>query len=80
MRKTMNKKKILVQSLIGSAASAMALKVMTAGLTQPKPAHIRRTSKDISYDEIDSYIAEQIRRLNIPGAALGIVEGDQLVH
>jgi CubicO group peptidase (beta-lactamase class C family) len=30
--------------------------------------------------EIDSYIEQQMARLNIPGAALAIVEGDQIVH
>ena len=76
----MNIKKILVHSLVGSAVLAMTIKVMTGGNTHKKPRYTRRTSDDTSYDEIDLYIAEQIKRLNIPGAALGIVEGDQLVH
>lgn len=33
-----------------------------------------------AYDEIDTYIEEQIQRLNIPGASLAIVEGDQIIH
>ena len=32
------------------------------------------------YDEIDRYIEQQLKRLKIPGAALAIVEGDQIVH
>ncbi len=32
------------------------------------------------YDAIDAYVEEQMQRLNIPGAALAIVEGDQIVH
>ena len=76
----MSKKNILVQSLIGSAALAMAIKGMTGGLIHTRPAHARRTSDNTSYNDIDSFIADQIRRLNIPGAALGVVEGNQLVH
>ena len=37
-------------------------------------------SNNDSYDAIDAYIEEQMRRLNIPGASLVIVEGDQIVH
>jgi CubicO group peptidase (beta-lactamase class C family) len=32
------------------------------------------------FDEIDAYVQRQTDRLNIPGAALAIVEGDQMVH
>ena len=32
------------------------------------------------YNEIDGYIEQQLKRLNVPGAALAIVEGDQIVH
>jgi CubicO group peptidase (beta-lactamase class C family) len=33
-----------------------------------------------SYEAIDAYVEGQMRHLNIPGAALVIVEGDQIVH
>ncbi|CAG0998930.1 Protein flp [Anaerolineae bacterium] len=33
-----------------------------------------------SYQAIDDYIKQQMRRLNIPGVSLAIVEGDQIVH
>jgi CubicO group peptidase (beta-lactamase class C family) len=36
--------------------------------------------QDTSYEEIDAYIKEQIKALNIPGASLAIIEGDQIVH
>ena len=32
------------------------------------------------YDAIDGYIEQQLDRLNVPGAAVAIVEGDQIVH
>ena len=38
-----------------------------------------RTDSD-SYAVIDAYIEEQMRRLQIPGLALAIVEGDNIVH
>jgi CubicO group peptidase (beta-lactamase class C family) len=37
-------------------------------------------SQSASYDEIDAYIEREMRRLNIPGVSLVIVEGDQIVH
>jgi len=37
-------------------------------------------SQDVSYREIDTYLEQQLARLNIPGAALAIVEGDRIVH
>ncbi len=37
-------------------------------------------NKKETFSEIDVYIETQMKRLNIPGAALAIVEGDQIVH
>ena len=39
-----------------------------------------KISDAASYDEIDGYIEQQLKRLKIPGAALAIGEGDQIVH
>lgn len=33
-----------------------------------------------AFEEVDAYIARQMDRLHIPGAVLGIVEGDEIVH
>jgi CubicO group peptidase (beta-lactamase class C family) len=33
-----------------------------------------------SIDEVDAYVEQEMRRLKIPGVALAIVEGDQIVH
>ncbi len=40
------------------------------------------TSHDaaVSYEAIDAYVEEQMRRLNVPGVSLAIVEGDKIVH
>ena len=39
-----------------------------------------KTSDAAPYDAIDTYIEQQLDRLNVPGAAVAIVEGDQIVH
>ncbi len=47
------------------------------------PLSLRRQNRSpraTSYDAIDAYVEEQMRRLNIPGVSLAIVEGDQIVH
>jgi CubicO group peptidase (beta-lactamase class C family) len=48
------------------------------------PARAKQTphsaSDNTSYEEIDAYVEQQMHLLNIPGAALVIVEGDRIVH
>jgi CubicO group peptidase (beta-lactamase class C family) len=39
-----------------------------------------KTSDAAPYDAIDRYIEQGLKRLNVPGAALAIVEGDQIAH
>src|SRR5260370_31495539 len=39
-----------------------------------------KTSDAAPYDAIDRYIEQQLKRLNVPGAAVANVEGDQIVH
>ena len=39
-----------------------------------------KASDAAPYDAIETYIKQQLKRLNVPGAALAIVEGDQIVH
>jgi CubicO group peptidase (beta-lactamase class C family) len=75
----MSKKKVLFQSLIGCAALALAIKGLAGGLTHSKTARTP-PSDDPSFSKIDGYIEEQMRRLNIPGVSLGIIEGEQIVH
>ena len=45
-----------------------------------KPASGKPIAENSSYDAIDAYVAEQMQRLNIPGASLAIVEADKIVH
>ncbi len=75
----MSKKKIIFQSLIGGAILGLGIKVLAGSLTQAKstPKHVSGVS---SFDKIDTFVEKQMERLNIPGAALAIVEGDQIMH
>jgi CubicO group peptidase (beta-lactamase class C family) len=44
------------------------------------PAAARAQAGPIDTARIDAYVAEQVRRHGLPGVALGIVEGDRIVH
>jgi CubicO group peptidase (beta-lactamase class C family) len=74
-----SKKKFFFQSLIGFAVLVVALKWLGGRLTQAKQAP-KRAASSKSFVEIDAYIEAQMKRLNVPGAALAIVEGDKIVH
>lgn len=63
-------KKYLFPALLGCTMLALFTRSASA-----KP-----TSGNGSYDEIDAYLEQEIRRLNIPGVALVIVDGDEIVH
>jgi len=45
-----------------------------------KPASAKPVFDSSSYEEIDAYIEKQLDALNIPGASLAIIEGDQIVR
>lgn len=70
----MKTKKILFPSVLVCTALALTLRLFA------KPASAKLVSPNQAYAAIDAYIEQQMRRLNIPGAALAIVEGDQIVH
>jgi CubicO group peptidase (beta-lactamase class C family) len=70
----MDWKKPLLGSLVVGAGLALTRKLFVrTGSTGPARG-------STSFDEIDSYIEGQMRRLNIPGASLAIVEGDEIVR
>ncbi len=70
----MNIKKFLLPSLLACGMLALT----TRRLSRPA---LRKTARNIgSCDAIDVYIEQQMRRLNIPGLSLAIVEGDQIVY
>jgi CubicO group peptidase (beta-lactamase class C family) len=70
----MNYKRLFFGSLFIPAGVAVARKLF-ASQSPEKPA-----SKQSAYDAIDANIIEQMKRLNIPGASLAIVEGDKAVY
>jgi len=57
---------------------SMAVLVIVSAATGIKPVSAKVTSAN--FDEVDSYISTRMKELGIPGAALVIVQGDQLVH
>lgn len=70
----MNIKKILFRSLLVCTVLVLTLQLYA------KPASAKPASNSASYEEIDAYVEEQLKALNIPGASLAIIEGDQIVH
>ncbi len=70
----MNAKKLLLGSLI-AGGSLTVVRLLLTGAAAKEPA----CSKP-STDAMDVYIKDQMRRLNIPGAALAIVEGDGMAR
>lgn len=56
----------------------VAMLVFLSFVSSAKPAF----AQDIpaSFDEVDDYISAKMEELDIPGAALVIVQGDQIVH
>ncbi|MEJ2710552.1 MAG: serine hydrolase [Anaerolineales bacterium] len=74
----MNAKKFLFPLLLVCSGLAIIYRLFSRATA--KPAALKPATHNGSYDAIEAYVAGQIRRLNIPGASLAIVEGDQLVH
>ena len=60
---------LLVVSLLALLFRAFARRVAADSAAGSSP-----------YPEIDAYLIEQMRRLNIPGAMLAIVDGERIVH
>ncbi len=75
----MQYQKFLLPSIISGAVLALAVKGFAAGHSQAEQS-LKPATSDIPYDRIALYIEAQMARLGIPGAALAIVEGDQIAH
>jgi CubicO group peptidase (beta-lactamase class C family) len=69
----MNAKKLLFPLLFG-AGLALALRRIAG------PASAKAASNRGPYAAIDAFVEAQMRRLNIPGVSLAVVEGDQIAH
>lgn len=74
----MNIRKILFPSLLVGSLLALVLRLFARLLASRASA--KPISRSTSYEAIDVYIEGQMRRLNIPGASLAIVEGERIVH
>jgi CubicO group peptidase (beta-lactamase class C family) len=76
-------KKYLFPGLLASVLLALIYRLVNRAFAEPadpKPDSAKLAPKDPSYEAIDASIAGQMRRLNIPGVSLAIVEGNQIVH
>jgi CubicO group peptidase (beta-lactamase class C family) len=75
----MKMKKVLIGSLVVCGVLAATFKLFhKTALTKPES---RDVSDDAaSYHAVDDYVQQQMKRLNIPGLSLAIVEGDEVVH
>ena len=56
----------------------VAILVFLSFISSAKPAFAQDTPA--SFDEVNDYISAKMEELDIPGAALVIVQGDQIVH
>ena len=70
----MSNQKFFIQSLVLWAVLALTLQLFAM------PVSAKPVFEAGSYDEIDAYLEKQLDALNIPGASLAIIEGDQIVH
>jgi len=75
----MNAQKLLLKLITVMTILALALEFFAVSPVLADQGSFG-LSQDYSYEEIDAYVEEQLKALNIPGASLAIVEGDQIVH
>ncbi len=64
--------------------AALIMISLSFGLSVTGPAQANqvpdKSNLDNSYQQIDRYIEDQLKALNIPGASLAVIEGDRIVH
>jgi CubicO group peptidase (beta-lactamase class C family) len=75
----MNKEKLLLKWISILAILAVAFELFAVHPVLANQGSDER-AQGTSYAEIDAYIEEQLKALNIPGASLAIIEGNQIVH
>ena len=68
--------------IIAMIAIVLMLAVILLPVVRPAQASadLGRQTQTPSYDALDAYIEGQMKALNVPGASLVVVEGDQIVH
>lgn len=62
-----------------AAPAAAAIAIALAGFGMPVPRAAGQTDADMAAS-VDAYVRDHMRRLNIPGMAVGVVRGTTLVH
>ncbi len=74
----------MTNGLCGRSVLLLAGVAMAFGFsTEAGQAHAGQTGAErsgLDFAAIDAYVTEQMRDLKIPGVALGIVQGDRIVH
>src|SRR5215216_4475692 len=64
-----------------TSALGVVLALLVVGMTQALATGSGSSHPDgQDFDAIDAYVQEQMQEMRIPGAALGIVKGDKIVH
>lgn len=74
----MIRNKLLFPFLAAGAALALVYRGSSRALARPATGPTATTIRSV--EAMDAYIEEQMRRWNIPGASLAIVEGNKIVH
>ena len=76
--------KLILKSMAAGGVLALALALFADRSGRRNSAPDRTSQSDApqsdAFEEIDAHIERQIERLNIPGAALAIVEDDEIAH
>jgi CubicO group peptidase (beta-lactamase class C family) len=73
----MNVGKLVLKSMAAGGVLALALFAERPGR---RNAAQDSSSQSDTFEDIDAHIERQMERLNIPGVALAIVEGDEIAH
>jgi CubicO group peptidase (beta-lactamase class C family) len=71
---------LLALTLGGLGGKMPFRREVRANAATPASDHADGTTPDAAYAQLDAYLERQLDALNIPGAALAIVEGAELVH
>ena len=74
----MSVKKFIIPTLLVGSVLVLIYRLFARAFARPDSA--KPVTGNATFDAIDSYIEGQMRRLNIPGVSLAIVEGDRIVH
>jgi CubicO group peptidase (beta-lactamase class C family) len=75
----MNMRKLILKSMAAGVLLALGLALFADRRARRNAAPNRPPQND-NFEEIDAHIEQQMERLNIPGAALAIVEDGEIVH